>query len=145
PLLREIAVFALNFWDGPEVEDALVARLGDNGEGQGDLPTELTEGDKNRDAQPITNTPGLRIRYNAAIALARRGSERTPLDLLEKMLDESEQLNQHHLRSRKDGHETADEATAYQTVETALGAVVELHRKNRSVNLSPLDTAIEKL
>jgi hypothetical protein len=144
PFLREIAVFALNFWDGPGVEDALVERLDDRGQGE-ELLADFAEGDKNRDARQFTKTPGLRIRYNAAIALARRGSSKTPIDLLGQMLDESEQLDQNRLRSRKDGHESADEATAYDSVSAALQAVAELHRKNPSVNLAALDSAIDKL
>jgi hypothetical protein len=144
PFLREIAVFALNFWDGPGVEDALVARLDDRGEGE-ELLSDFAEGDKNREAHQFTKTPGLRIRYNAAVALARRGSNKTPVDLLGEMLDESQQLDQNRLRFRKDGRETADEATAYDVVNTALEAVAELHRKNANVNLTALDTAIDKL
>jgi hypothetical protein len=144
PLLREIAVFALNFWDGPGIEDALLARLEDQGTGE-ELPAELIEGDKNREYQQLTKTPGLRIRYNAAVALARRGSSRAPLDLLMEMLDESKQMEEHRLRSRKDGRETADEATACDVVQTALRAVAELHRRNPHVNLTPLDSAIDKL
>ena len=58
PFLREIAVFALNFWDGPDVEDALVARLDDRGEGE-ELLADFAEGDKNHDVQQFTKTPGL--------------------------------------------------------------------------------------
>ncbi len=144
PFLREIAVFALNFWDGPGVEDALVARLDDRGQGE-ELLADFAEGDKSRDLHQFTKTPGLRIRYNAAVALARRGSERTPTDLLGQMLDESEQLDQNRVRSRKDGHESADEATAYDVEITALQAVAKLHEKNRNVNLTALDSAIDKL
>jgi hypothetical protein len=144
PALREIAVFALNFWDGPEVEDALVARLDDRGQGE-DLLGDFAEGDKNQGARQFTKTPGLRIRYNAAVALARRGSDRAPLDLLAQMLDESEQLEQNQLRSRKDGRESADEATAHDVEITGLQAVAELHRKNANFNLAALESAIDRL
>jgi hypothetical protein len=144
PFLREIAVFALNFWDGPEVEGALVARLEDRGEGE-ELLADFAAGDQNAAARQFTKTPGLRIRYNAAVALARRGSSRTPIDLLAEMLDESAQLEQHRLRFKKDGRETDDKPTAYDVVHTALAAVAELHRKNPRVNLAALDTPIDKL
>jgi hypothetical protein len=143
PFLREIAVFALNFWDGPEVEGALLARLDDQGEGEG-LLAEFYEGEKDRDTQ-FTKAPGLRIRYNAAVALARRGSDRAPVELLREMLDESAQLEQHRIRYKKDGHEAADEPTAYDTVQTALRAVAELHRKKPQLNLTALESAVEKL
>jgi hypothetical protein len=144
PFLREIAVFGLNFWDGgPAVDDALVARLDDKGQGE-ELLAEFYEGDKDRDAQ-FAKSPGSRIRYNAAVALARRGSVRAPIDLLREMLDESEQLDQHRIRYKKDGREAADEPTAYEVVQTALRAITELHRKNPAVNLAALDSAIDKL
>jgi hypothetical protein len=144
PFLREIAVFALNFWDGPGVEDALVARLNDGGEGE-ELLADFAEGDKSRDARQFTRTPGLRIRYNAAVALARRGSARAPVELLKEMLDEAKQLDESRIRFRKDGREVADEATAHEVVQTALRATAELHRKNPSVNLAELDSPVEKL
>ena len=144
PFLREIAVFALNFWDGgPAVDDALVVRLDDKGQGE-ELLAEFYEGDKDRDAQ-FAKSPGSRIRYNAAVALARRGSARTPIDLLREMFDESEQLDQHRIRYKKDGREAADEPTAHDVVQTALRATAELHRKNPAVNLTALDSAIDKL
>jgi hypothetical protein len=145
PFLREIAVFALNFWDGgAAAEDALVARLDDRGQGD-ELLAEFYEGGKSGDAQQFTKTPGLRIRYNAAVALARRGSGRTPVEMLKEMLDESEQLDQHRTRFKKDGREAADEPTASDVVQTALRAAAELHRKNPAVNLTALDSAIDKL
>ena len=61
------------------------------------------------------------------------------------MLDESEQLDQHRIRYKKDGREAADEPTAYEVVQTALRAITELHRKNPAVNLAALDSAIDKL
>jgi hypothetical protein len=105
---------------------------------------EFYEGEKGRDSQ-FTKTPGLRIRYNAAVALARRGSDRAPVDVLAEMLDESAQLEQHRVRSKKDGRETDDKATALDVVQTALRAAAELHRKNPRVNLAPLDTPIDRL
>jgi hypothetical protein len=144
PFLREIAVFALNFWDGGAgVEEALVARLEDRGDGEEQL-TGFYEGEPSRDTH-FTKMPGLRIRYNAAVALARRGSGRTPVDVLREMLDESEQLEQNLVRFKKDGRQAADEATARDVVKEALGAVAELHRKNPAMNLSSLDSAIDKL
>ncbi len=143
PFLREMAVFALNFWDGPDVEEALVARLDDRGAGEGQLAA-LHEGAKNAVVAYRPNE-GLGIRYQAAVALARHGSDRAPIDLLGEMLDESAQMDAHRVRSIKDGHETPDQAAAYADMENALNAVVELHHKNSRVNLTPLETALEKL
>ena len=61
-------------------------------------------GEKNSDVQ-FTKTPGVRVRYNAAVALAKHGSARTPIELLKEMLDESAQLEQHRVRSQRQGLE----------------------------------------
>ncbi len=148
PFLREIAVFAMNFWEGDaaasaRMEQALLARLEDRGEGE-DLLAQLSE--KNAEHDPtFTRDPGAKIRYNAAVALAQRGSDRTPFALLKEMLDESEQQEQHRVRRRKDGREIADQATAQQTVLTALRAVAELHRKNARINLTDLVASVDKV
>src|SRR5262249_23099931 len=42
-------------------------------------------------AQTLPSPPGWEVRYNAAIALARRGSTHVPFDLLAEMLDEDRQ------------------------------------------------------
>jgi len=65
PFLREVAVFASNFWTGDaaserRVEEALRERLEDRGGGQ-ELMGEFYEGLANR-APPGTGTPGLRVR-----------------------------------------------------------------------------------
>ena len=79
------------------------------------------------------------------MALARRGSDRAPLDVLAEMLDEQEQLDRHRVRSAKDGREGPDRAATYADMETALKAIAELHRKNPHVNLAALDTALDQL
>ena len=144
PFLREVAAFAANFWPmNDSVEDALVARLDDRGEGEDQL-AELQQGAKNA-VVAFRPNGGLGIRYQAAVALARHGSNKAPLDLLAEMLDESTQMDLHRVRSTKDGHEAPDRAAAYADMENALNALVELHRKNSRVNLTPLETPLEKL
>jgi hypothetical protein len=147
PFLREVAVFAMRYWQGDgaanaRLEEALLARRDDRGEGE-DLLDGFYAGSK-ADQVQFTTSPGARIRYNAAIVLAKRGSAKAPLDVLKEMLDESEQLAQNRVRYRKDGREAADEATAHDFVQEALRAVAELHRNPR-VNLADLQTSIEKL
>ena len=142
--MREVAVFATNFWPGgSDVEAALVERLGDKGEGEDQLASSL-EGAKNLVVQ-FRKNEGLGIRYQATVALARRGSSQTPLDVLAEMLDESKQMELHKVRLTKDDRETVDPAAAYGEMENALKAIVELHRKNSSVNLTVLETPLEKL
>lgn len=144
PVLRLFAVFATNFWPGGDaVEEALLARLGDKGEGEDQIAA-LHEGAKNLVVEYRKNE-GLGIRYQAAVALARRGSAQAPLDVLGEMLDESVQLEKHRVRSAKDGREAPDKVATYGDMENALKAIAELHRKNPRVNLAALDTAIDKL
>jgi hypothetical protein len=97
---------------------------------------------------------GFEIRYNAVIALARRGSEHTldeaPLEVLQEMLDEEQQQVNFKVRLR-DGQEvpedkaTPDPVAAQTAVVSALQAVIELHKKRPELNLSKLEPAIQKL
>jgi hypothetical protein len=99
------------------------------------------------------NAPGFEIRYNATLALARMGSDRIVerFDVLKEMLDEEQQLRSFRKRIDKDGHllpedkAPLDPVAARTTVETALKAIAELHRKNPKLDLSPLLPAIENL
>jgi hypothetical protein len=144
PVVRRHAVFATNFWPGGEaVEEALLARLNDHGEGEEQLNT-FREEAKNL-AFEYRNDEGLGIRYQAAVALARRGSDRAPLEVLAEMLDEATQLEKHRVRSTKDGREGPDKAATYGEMENALKAIAELHRRNPRMNLSALDTPLAKL
>ncbi|HEX4589970.1 MAG TPA: hypothetical protein VH120_08585, partial [Gemmataceae bacterium] len=91
---------------------------------------------------------GWEIRYNAALALARRGSphvkEPEVWDSLTEMLDEDQQLRNFHSKT-DDGREVTDETGARTTVIGALQAVQELHRKQPQMDLSGLKEPIEKL
>ena len=93
--------------------------------------------------------PGRReVRYNAALALARRGSPHVKdpevWDMLLEMLDEEQQLR--NLRTKTDdGREVTDETGARTTVIGALQAVQELHRKEPKMDLAGLKEPIEKL
>jgi hypothetical protein len=147
PFLREITAFALNFWDGsPEenarIEERLVKLSFDDGRGE-EMLEQLRDEDDKADGI-ITKTPGLKIRYNATVALARRGSDNVRLGLLQEMLDESVQKENFRLRP-KTGPEVPDEATATLTLVTALQAVAELHRKRPEPDLSTLYSALDQL
>lgn len=94
--------------------------------------------------------PGWRIRYNAAAALARRGSPSVPWAILIEMLDEDRQM--HNFRElRGDGRAVPNEAAALTTVLAALKATAEWHKKranNRpevSPELQKLYAAVDKL
>lgn len=83
-MTRKFAVLACANWDGPETERILLQLT----RGQDDIPDAGFEtGD--RPFRPEDRLRGMReIRHNAALALARRGSERTPWDLVLETLDE---------------------------------------------------------
>lgn len=91
---------------------------------------------------------GWEVRYNAALALARRGSPHVKdpevWDSLQEMLDENQQLRNFITKS-EDGRETDDETGARATVISALEAVQELHRKQPKFDISSLKEPIEKL
>lgn len=95
---------------------------------------------------------GWEIRYNAAQALARRGSDNVPWDTIREMLDEAQQLRNFRARLQ-DGRDVPDEAAARGTVLTALRAVAEWHRKQAQKDLSatvkeqllPVYAAVDKL
>jgi hypothetical protein len=147
PFLREVAAFALNFWEGDATErgrlEQVLAKLAvDSGQGEESL-SELRE-EENKTEEAITKVPGLKIRYNATVALARRGSDQARVDVLQDMLDEPLQ-QQNFVLKRKNGAEVPDGATARVTVATALQAVAELHRKNPELDLSRLYRAIEEI
>ena len=90
--------------------------------------------------------PGWEIRYNAATALARRGSDRVKdhMEILSEMLDEDQQLLNFRTKL-KEGQDVPDEQAARTTVISALKAVVELHEKKPNLDLSTLNPAIDKL
>lgn len=98
------------------------------------------------------NPPGFEIRYQAALALARMGSDkaRDRLDVLQEMLDEEQQLRSFRRRI-VDGRIVPENEAPYDPVaartivESALKAIVELHRKRPEMDLSSLMPAIDKL
>jgi hypothetical protein len=91
---------------------------------------------------------GWEVRYNAAMALARRGSSHVTdpavWDTLLEMLDEDQQLKNIPTKLA-DGREVPDETDARTTVIAALKAVQELHRKRTDLDVSALRGPIDKL
>src|SRR5207237_7199431 len=134
PTLRKFAALALTFWEGSpaenaRMEDALVALSRDDGHGQAD----------------DRGVRGREIRYQAALALARRGSARVAgrLGVLAEVLDEESQAKNFRTHL-KDGKEVADGATVGNVLTGALRAVAELHRKKPELDLTKLNPAIDK-
>ncbi|HLW64142.1 MAG TPA: hypothetical protein VKS79_02405 [Gemmataceae bacterium] len=102
--------------------------------------------------QPVTgnpSAPGWEIRYNATLALARRGSDEVKKneqvwENLNEMLDEQQQLRNFRIKN-KDGSEVSDEPAARMTVISALQAIDELHQRRPDMDLTGLLPAVEKL
>jgi hypothetical protein len=151
PFLRELTVLALNFWQGRGEENArmetlLVKLSSDDGHGE-EILTRFREEESEEGSiadAPVSKIPGATIRYNATVALARRGSDKVRLGLLDQMLDET--YLSEHLRIRsKDGRDLPDQALVSQTIDAALKAVDELHRTAPQKDLSRLYPALDAL
>jgi hypothetical protein len=147
PFLRELFALSLAFWDADAAENARIDetldRLSrDTGRGE-ELLAELAD-KPDAATQSFTKYPGLRVRYNATTALARRGSKRVNLAILAEMLDEATQ--QEYCRRRlPEGSEVSDEATAVQTVLETLKTVAELHRRRPDFDVSSLQPLVDRL
>lgn len=94
------------------------------------------------------STEAREIRYNAALALANRGSPRVKDDAaweaITEMLDEEKQLRNFQT-PLGDGRSVPDETAARMTVISALRSLQVLHKKQPSLDLKELKPAIEKL
>jgi len=111
------------------------------------------------EAAPERDQEGWEVRYNATLALARRGSARTDLDVLAKMLDEPLQLRNFQSPVRKGEPFAGDEQEGRMVVLKTLEAVIVLHQKQPGLDLlhqkqpgldlrapdSPVKGALEKL
>jgi hypothetical protein len=80
--------------------------------------------------EAFPSAAGWKIRYNAAGALARRGSADVPWDTLLEMLDEQRQLRNFRVQLQ-DGQVAADEAAARLTMIYALRAIADWHKKQQ--------------
>jgi hypothetical protein len=136
PMLREKVAFALNFWQGNQQENQRMEEtllLLSHDDGHGAESAEVRE-------------RGLRIRYKATEALARRGSEKIKnrLAILREMLDEDKQ-RENFRTELQGGREVPDENLVYSTVRGALRGITELHHRQPTLDLTSLYPAIEKL
>lgn len=82
-----------------------------------------------KDLPADPSSPGWQIRYNAAIALARRGSEHVPWKVVAEMLDEKQQFR-NFSSVVADGREIPNEVNARRTILQTLEAVRDWHRKH---------------
>lgn len=99
-----------------------------------------------RSSSATRSSAGWEVRYNATLALARRGSPavKNRLDVLAEMLDEQQQ-RQNFRGTGKNGAEVPNEAEVFQTLSSTLKAVAELHRRRPDLDLSELYPAVRKL
>jgi hypothetical protein len=73
------------------------------------------------------------IRYNAAAALARRGSDNVPWPLYRELLDEKQQMRNFRVEL-DDGQVAVDEVAARTALISALRALGDWHAKQRAAN-----------
>jgi hypothetical protein len=99
----------------------------------------------------LPSSPGWQVRYNATIALARRGSTQLPFDVLCQMLDEEQQVRNFRMAIAP-GKEIADEYAARRTVLDALKAFEDWQKHKEAVQaardnpgLACVHAAIDKL
>lgn len=147
PFVRELTALALNFWSGNAAESAafdemLLQLCRDDGHGK-EIQKQGEEDSAGGD-EPFTRVPGLEIRYNAALALARRGSPKIRVDLLQEMLDE-ERLRENFRLRRAGGTDTVDESTVRTTLLSTLQALTELHQRQPEKDLTAVKPALQKL
>lgn len=81
-------------------------------------------------ANSLPSAPGWQIRYTAARALARRGSDQVPWDVFAEILDENRQFSNFRVKL-PDGKTVSDEAAARQIVLSGLRAVGEWREKRQ--------------
>lgn len=148
PAVREMAAFAMNFWHGnasedARLEEALVRLSSDDGRGEEELERQLEEVPS--ETRALCKRPGFRAQANATVALARRGSPRVRLGLLEEMLDPEVLGKRFVLKDKRTGKEEPQEELVAATLVNALKAVAELHKKRPEMELTRLVPRVDKL
>jgi hypothetical protein len=149
PSLRFFSAFAMNFWQGTAVEDAamekaLVRLSGDSGAGEERLVERLDRNPQSPGTRELVKKKGFRVQANATIALARKGSPKVRLDLLELML-KPDPLREVFVLERRDGQEQPNEALVVLTVTDTLKAVAKLRKLRPEMKLDRLLPLVEEL
>ncbi len=156
PFLRELSAFALNFWYGDDALNRQMEKTLDllaHDDGRGTLTVEQLRTQARRSLRtdyPVktisyTVPPGLEIKLNATIALARRGSDLVSTGRLAEMLDENKLRGQFLTEDVNTEKPKADEGTVAQIVAKALEAVRDLHAKRPETITPELRTAVDGL
>jgi hypothetical protein len=134
--LRKQAAVGLNFWDGDGVEEALLRLVKDNGEGP--EPAQFDEKEqKYRDShrEELVRQNRTDIAYNAAVALARRGSPAAEglFDLYAEMLD----LKKQEQIQRSEWQPGSEKANAVLVVVYTLKALDHLRAARPKLTFPP--------
>ncbi len=143
PFLRELSALASNFWTGTPIEETRIEKFLDrlsHDDGKGE--DQLGKNPGSTQSQSLTTRKGFKVQANATIALARRGSPRVRLDMLEEMLDPERLRAIFVLRGQTD---TPDESLVALTLTNTLKALVPLHRKRPEMKLDRFAPQVDAL
>jgi hypothetical protein len=146
PYLRKLAAMGLNFWSGTDEENERIEetlRGLSYDQGKGEEEQRQLVGDNPDGTTALTHRPGRQVCYNATVALARRGSSKTRLDMLAEMLDEDKLREV--FRLRKDGADVAEDDAVNQTIVVALETIAEMHNRNSMLVNDSLRDAVDHL
>jgi hypothetical protein len=128
----------------PELLAACLVRSGDA------FPSNVGWADVYKIGEAFPSAEGWQIRYNAAGALARRGSASVPWNVILEMLDEDRQMRNFRVQLQ-DGRVAPDEGAARLTVVSALRAIADWHKKQKdgahevSPDLAKVYAQVDKL
>lgn len=154
PYLRELTALAANFWKGtPQEESILEDLLGrlavDAGVGEEILQERQARNPESRTTQALSTRKGFQVQVNANLTLARRGSARVRLDLLEEMMDPESLRKIFVLRPLHPGREVVadqpNESLVLITLTSTLKALRELHERRPELALDRLKAKVQHL
>jgi len=167
PYLRLLTALASTYWHGDAreektIEDLLVALSNDAGVGWEKYQERLSRNPDSKRSRPVTKRKGYNAQVNATLALARRGSPRVRMELLEEMLDPEKLgelfvIEQQAVPAKTKTFlfwswtdpgvpaEKPDESLVVLTVLEALKAIIELHAQRPQTDLTKLMPLIETL
>jgi hypothetical protein len=95
------------------------------------FPGSINWGGMVRLSQTMPDSQGWEVRYNAALALAHRGSPDLPFGVFCQMLDEGLQMR--NFQGTEDGKSFVDEQAARRTVLNALKGLTDWHKHKDAV------------
>lgn len=150
PSIRLHAAQAAAFWFGNSEEEKqittdLLQLSFDSGVGEEEEKQLLEKNPDSVRTQEIITRPGFRIQVQATLALARRGSDKTRLELCQQCLDFESLKTICIVRDRTRDTQLPNETFIHNIAMNVLRALVHLHRKNNKVDLTRLHKPIREL